>query len=300
MPDDLSNSESSPEVAPITPPPSDQNAEFDIDSELATNSEIDSTDDPVTEGVRPAQRIYDRNRATRRRIFFNPDALPPTYPAYVAWLDVMGSKSAMSQSLARSAHYIGRLHVAILMNRSRKPDLQTSPFMDGAYIRSSYQSSMLNFLWGMFDEIAFDFLTAARHEHRFMPRCGLSYGHIVQGINIPSNVSIILGAYSNRVYREGIYLGYPMVQANIAEADAPPFGVAIHESARAFSSVEDRPLSGLWWRWHVYRRPDFFDEFTSILKSYFDWCYSHSNSMGYSRDRIVHHRNLAFEYFDIG
>ncbi len=146
--------------------------------------------------------------------------------------------------------------------------------------------------------MAFDFLNAREHRHRFMPRCGLSFGGIIEGVQIPTTVSKILGARSNAVYREGIYFGYPMVQAFRSEGDAAPFGIAIHESARGFAPYRERPLSGVWWRWHIYRPVDFLHDFVSKLMEYFDWCETHSNSLGYAIDRIRAHRSMAAEYFD--
>ena len=255
--------------------------------------EIERNDESSNSEPQPAIRTEQQ----RKRIYFNPDKLPPPKQGYVAWLDVMGSRAAMSQSLARSAHHIGRLHVAILMKRHR--GLETTPFMDGAYIRTESQSGMLDFLWAVFEELAYDFLTAREHRHRFLPRCGLAFGSIVDGVSIPTTVSIILGAYSNSVYREGIYFGYPMVQAYNAENAASPFGVGIDGSARSFAPQGERPLSGLWWRWHLYRRPDYFEDFKSVLRDYLKWCESHAFSLDYSLDRIQAHRRMLFEYFEI-
>jgi hypothetical protein len=232
----------------------------------------------------------------RRRVYINTNHLPYPTETYVAWLDVMGSRSTMATSLLKSSNNIGRLHIAILMNRNW--DLQTSPFMDGAYIRSPGQAPMLDFLWGVFEEMAYDFLNAREHRHRFMPRCGLAFGGIIEGVQIPTTVSKILGARVNSVYREGIYFGYPMVQAFRSEGDAPPFGIAINESARGFAPYRERPLSGVWWRWHIYRPVDFLRDFVSKLMDYFDWCEAHSNSLGYPIDRIRAHRAMAAEYFD--
>jgi hypothetical protein len=234
----------------------------------------------------------------RRKIFLDPRQLPQPREEYVCWLDVMGARTTMARSLFKSTNNIGRLHIAILMNRNRNRELQTSPFMDGAYIRSQNQAPMLEFLWGVFEDLAFEFLKAREHRHRFMPRCGLSFGSIIQGVNIPTSVSKILGARSNTVYREGIYFGYPMVQAYMAESSAPPFGVSIDESARSFAPHQHRPLSGSWWRWQRYRPVEFIDDFMIKLRSYFDWCEMHTYSTGYPSERIRVHRAMAEEYFD--
>lgn len=273
------------EEAPVAAPPRPEEPPEQLEESTAT-PQLAEDHSPVAQ--HPARE--------RRRVYINTDHLPYPTESYVAWLDVMGSRSTMASSLLKSSNNIGRLHIAILMNRNWS--LQTSPFMDGAYIRSTKQTPILDFLWGVFEEMAFDFLNAREHRHRFMPRCGLSFGGIIEGVQIPTTVSIILGARANSNYREGIYFGYAMEQAFRSEGDAPPFGVAIHESARGFAPYRERALSGVWWRWHTYRPVDFLQDFVSKLMDYFDWCETHSNSLGYPIDRIRAHRAMSAEYFD--
>lgn len=231
-------------------------------------------------------------------IYFNSRHLPAPSLSYVAWLDVMGSKAAMTQSLQRSAHIICRLHIAILKHR-KHPQLEVSPFMDGAYIRCPSQHSMLSFLSDVFFELAHEFCNAREHQFRFMPRCGLAYGSLIQGVDIPTNASKILGAHSNKQYRESIYLGYPMVQAFTSEASAPPFGVAIHESARSFAPQKIQPLSGLWWRWFSREQSASLEPFVGTLKTYFEWLGGNALSIGYSESSHKLHRQMAYEYFSV-
>jgi hypothetical protein len=237
-----------------------------------------------------------RKKSPNQRLYFDTKELPNANMRYVAWLDLMGSKSAMQRSLHISANNIGRLHLAILMHR-KKPRLTVSPFMDGAYVRTENKSSMTEFLNHTFEELAHDFVTADCHEHRYLPRCGLSFGPIIEGADFRTKLSKILGAYSNSDYRQGILFGYPMVDAFSTEHDAPPFGIAIHSSAREFSAGNAMPFSGVWWRWFDQHRPEYLDEFKKTLFDYFDWMQTRCYQLLYPKDRIKVHREMAEEYF---
>jgi hypothetical protein len=99
-------------------------------------------------------------------------------------------------------------------------------------------------------------------------------------------------------FGNSILLGMPLVQAFLSEKEAPPFGVFIHESVRAFGQLWDRPVSIVLWRWWSKN-----EENTRIaaalhecLKSYFDWCRKNPTTSGYSPDRVQAHLALAEEY----
>ena len=239
-------------------------------------------------------------RDPSKRIYLNSNKIPYLVPRYVAWLDVMGSRSTMQRSLHASINNVGRLHVAILMHR-KQPGLTVSPFMDGAYIRTRGKPSMLDFLHFTFEELAHDFVTQEWHEQRFLSRCGLSFGNVLEGTEIPTSVNFIIGAKSNTDYRTGVIFGYPMVEAFQSEATAPPFGIAIHASARSFAKENSKPLSGFWWKWFKYRDvvPEYFDEFKSTLIDYFKWCERRTHTLMYAKDRVFAHRAMAEEYFEL-
>ena len=150
------------------------------------------------------EQLPQQAEARHDPLFFNAAKLPATSPYYVVWLDMMGATQAMAQSLFRSTNFIGRLHVAILKHINFQ--MQVMPFMDGAYIVTHSQSVLFAFLQGVFKELATSFL-AAKPEHRFLSRCGVAYGNVICGRDIPTSVSIILGSRTHTWYREGILFG---------------------------------------------------------------------------------------------
>jgi hypothetical protein len=105
-------------------------------------------------------------------------------------------------------------------------------------------------------------------------------------------------AYKESDYANAILLGMPLVQAYTAERTAPPFGVAVHESVRAFGQMGTRPVSVSLWRWW-----DKNSENVGIagallpnLRAYYEWCRKNPVASGYAPERIDAHWALAEEY----
>jgi hypothetical protein len=94
-----------------------------------------------------------------------------------------------------------------------------------------------------------------------------------------------------------------MVQAYQMERAAPPFGIAVHETARTFTnSGSDRLFTGKWFRW--WQRREQVDAIAvpalfKAINSHFDWCSSHSDELDYSPDRLKEHRRMSEQYFDL-
>lgn len=93
----------------------------------------------------------------------------------------------------------------------------------------------------------------------------------------------------------------PMVQAYAAQAEAPPFGLCVHESARALAPAGDEPLHDRRWRWDEFGNEAVRRSWTALqanLKSYFDWSSAErSLRIGYPLDRINVHRTMVGQYF---
>jgi hypothetical protein len=92
-----------------------------------------------------------------------------------------------------------------------------------------------------------------------------------------------------------------MAQAYRAEREAPPFGIAVHSSARAFAPEGDRPFRFIWLDWFRTSDPQVnAREMLEQLNVYFDWQVKHCNMTGYDSKRIEYHRKLSVEYFTAG
>jgi hypothetical protein len=100
-------------------------------------------------------------------------------------------------------------------------------------------------------------------------------------------------------YANSILLGMPLVQAYTAEKGAPPFGVHVHESVRAFGQIGTHRVTVPLWRWWS-KNADSMRIAAALvpsLRSYFEWCRKNPVTSGYPPHRIDAHRVLAEEYF---
>jgi hypothetical protein len=226
-------------------------------------------------------------------LVFNANHLPAPTPEYVAWVDIMGTQASMSRSLSVTANFIFKLHTAAL--QAPHAQVRVYPVMDGFYAAAIDQLSMLSFLRSVFVAAAEEFNGTANNAHRFVIRGGLAYGPVIHGNAIPAAASQVLGGHAG--YRDLILLGMPIVQAHLCEANAPPFGVFIHESARAFAPVGAQPFHHTWWQWVNAGNQAIWNGLMGNLNGYFDWCAQRAFRIGYPGDRITAHRELARQFF---
>lgn len=226
-------------------------------------------------------------------LYFNADHLPPAEPEYVAWVDVMGTQSLMTRSLRTTANFIFKLHAAAL--QAPREHVTLYPVMDGFYASARAQSEMLAFLRSMFEAVATEFKGQENLQHRFVVRGALAFGPVVHGRVLPPAASHALA--DNAVYRDQLLLGMPLVQAHLSESGAPPFGVAVHESARAFASAGDEPLKSIWWRWVSNANQEAWNGLDEALSAYFEWHAARSVPLAYAAERIRAHQDMAKQYF---
>lgn len=230
------------------------------------------------------------NEAKHKRLFFDERELKPPKASYVAWVDMMGTRNAMSQSLAGSANHIGRVHAAII--RSKEAASRVYPVMDGAYITSETQASILATLRGFFTSCAVYFAGTEKPEHRFLVRGGLAFGPVIHGADIIPACNAELG--HSQEYKRNLLFGIPMIQANRSEALAPPFGLYLDESARAFAGEGSVPFSGVWQQWWEKELPP---GFLKRLNEHFAWCEAHWRRIEYKLERLKEHSEMARQYF---
>jgi len=224
--------------------------------------------------------------------YFNAGALPKPDLAYVCWLDVMGASSVMERSLSMAANFVCKLHHAVL--ESPHEYVKLYPMVDGLYATCETQLSMKTFLTGAFTALAQIFVGEAAIHHRFIPKAAVAYGPVLHGERIPVSSSRILAAHED--YRKMLLFGMPMIQAHNGEQYAPPFGILIHESARAFAGPEEKPFSCVWWQWFD-RDRDLAARLNKELKKYYEWCEKNPHAILYHPHRIREHKQLAAEYF---
>ena len=229
--------------------------------------------------------------------YFDGRDLPRNPPAeYVVWLDVMGTQARMSRSLEQTANFVFKLHVAAIAARAAQEDTRLSiyPVMDGFYASSPVQRAMLDFLRAIFSDLAQEFNNSTQQIYRFSVRGCLAYGPTIHGRDVHDSASRELAR--EVAYRNSILLGMPVVQAHSNESQAPPFGIFVHESARALAPTGENPLHEVWWRWARYNDPTWI-ALGANLQQHLVWCEERSMPLNYPKDRIAAHRNMVEQYF---
>jgi hypothetical protein len=213
---------------------------------------------------------------------------------YVLWVDIMGSQGKMLRNVHTAAIPLMKLHVAALgAKRKTLGELQLFPVIDGIYVVSEHFSSIAFFLSDVFRSMAAEFVMLKNWE-RSIIRGAVAYGPVILGQECKQG-SPVLGESD---YANSILLGMPLVQAYTAERDAPPFGIYVHESVRAFGHIREHPINTPLWRWWG-RNSDCARIAAALLPSlqdYFAWSRSNPVTSGYLADRIDVHRVLVDEY----
>ena len=231
--------------------------------------------------------------------YFDNRKLSKTNPAYVCWLDVMGSQNAMLRSVQTAANFVCKIHDVVLGEWPRYTDkgIELYPVMDGVYITSARQGPLRYFLSATLRRLAETFLQEQTPWFRFLVRGCVAFGPLVAGKDIQRAASHTLA--DNSTYRDSILIGIPLVQAYRGESKAPPFGIYVDESARAFAGPKEEPFSFIWWDWYTHATPPLdAQKMHQALQSHFDWYMQHTNTTGYETSRIEHHSKLADEYFN--
>lgn len=238
-------------------------------------------------------------------IYFNEKGMSLPEFHYVCWLDVMGTRNQMLRSLPISANFIFKLHCGVLeefdlLTPEDQKALWFYPVMDGMYITASARQPLMTLLAHSLRRLAETFIQQKTPYYRFLVRGAIAFGPVVHGDSANADASWVIDKH-RRTF-DSMLLGLPMAQAYDAERIAPPFGIAIDESARGFAPHGDQPFRFIWWDWFSSSagRYGAFDSkaLLASLEEYFTWQKHHTNTTGYDPLRLEHHRQLANEYFN--
>ncbi len=249
--------------------------------------------------MRKSNPVVSATTYDERGIYFNSGILQRASYEYVAWLDVMGTANQMVRSLPIAANFVFKLHCAVLtsydqLERDDRDCLRLYPVIDGVYITSTSRGPVQNVLVGALQQCVTTFLNAKEPFHHFIVRAAIAFGPVYHGCDLPLGIANILE--SHKCIRDAMFIGAPLSQAYREERNAPPFGVAIDESARTFAPGEDQPFRFVWFDWYAHTDPQV--DRQAVLKKlnwYFDWQTEHCNMTGYELSRIDHHRKLSAE-----
>ena len=233
--------------------------------------------------------------------YVDADAIPVASNEYVCWLDIMGTKSKMENSVKTCSIFIFQLHTAVLKAIESGCKIHTYPVMDGVYFTAAHRTDIENALQNIFVSLGNMFIEEEKFNYQFLVKASVAYGPIIHGKDISDDINYQFA--KNHPYKESLLLGLPMIQAYNGESSAPPFGIYIHESARAFHAQDESPFVVKWWKWFLCKRLDWDEEKTKRLGdkiiNYFTNCRKQSLLLDYSESRIDSHEKIAKLYFEL-
>jgi hypothetical protein len=174
-----------------------------------------------------------------RPYFIGDDAGPQRY-RYVLWVDIMGSQGKMLRNVKTASIPLMKLHVAALtaVKKNKYQPVELFPVIDGIYVICEKLGPIEFFISDVFRSMAAEFLALDNWE-RSVIRGAIAYGPVILGAESTKGAAIL----GERDYARSILLGMPLVQAYQAERGAPPFGVFVHESVRAFGPTSKHPVT---------------------------------------------------------
>lgn len=185
----------------------------------------------------------DLERLARERPYFDGRNVPSALPGFVLWLDVMGTKNAMRASLRRALNFVMKLHAAVLEERSVH-GAHVFPMNDGVFIIHRDWAAASGTAHRVLRRLAITYGLESDPRHRFMLRGAVSHGPLLFGSVITGENRKLLSPYA-RDFGKRIVLGAPLADAVEAERGAPPFGIAVHESAALRGVAVERG----YWPW---------------------------------------------------
>ena len=136
-------------------------------------------------------------------------AIPSAHNEYVCWLDIMGTKTKMENSVKTCSIFIFKLHTAVLEAIEKGCDIQTYPVMDGVYFTSKRKKDMEKALSYIFSTLGKLFIDEKEFEHQFLVKAAVAYGPIIHGSDIGNEINRQFA--NNEIYKQSLLLGLPML-----------------------------------------------------------------------------------------
>lgn len=237
-------------------------------------------------------------------LFFNNKKLPLPKKEYVAFIDLMGTKNHMCRSVKDTSNFIFKLHAAIVAawRKSAYQGVFVYPIMDGAYITSKTKENMEKILVKIFSDLAEIFIKENNPFHQFIPRCGLAYGEVIHGHDVPYQASKVFEL--DLGYKNNILLGQAMINACMGEGIAAPFGVYLHETATNRAEIgKSHGVFSDEWVWYesneIKTSDGLAQRLGGALETYYTILKDEQHALHYPNDRIEEHERKVKVYFKL-
>jgi hypothetical protein len=155
----------------------------------------------------------------------------------------------MATSMDKAANAIARIHIATHIAASQPgSSAQLVAINDGIFISSQNKKELCQIIRSTLMLLAGRFISKHDPQDRFLARCAIAFGPTFSGQRLADQ---LMGAQKRKppATLQQVIFGSPVIQAYQAERHAPPYGVFVHESARAFAPNGERPFRSTLWRW---------------------------------------------------
>lgn len=222
---------------------------------------------------------------TENSITVNTSSLK-TKEEYVCWLDMMGTKSNMSDSFEKSTNFMLRFHSAVFSVVKERDDIRYYPVMDGVYITCPNAQLIKTTIKEIMTKLSIIFMDEPSCFHKFIIRGSLAYGAVAHGVFVDDD---ICDSLAGQKYLNYLLFGMPIILAHISEKYAAPYGVYIHESARKVKEFQGRHLL-------IYDKTTK-TEMLQKLITYFEWCEKYNNYLELEPIKIDQYKQLVTEYY---
>lgn len=237
-------------------------------------------------------------------LYFDNRKLPNPRKEYVAFVDLMGTRNNMCRSVKDTSNFIFKLHAAVVSawRKSAYTGVFVYPIMDGVYITSQNKKNMEKILTKIFSDLSDVFIKELNLFHKFIPRCGMAYGDIIHGHDVPYQASKVFEL--DLGYKNNILLGQAMINAYTSEANAAPFGIYLHESAtnRSISGSAAGAFSDDW-VWYESKlitvSTEIPQKLGDALRQYYQALRDESHPLHYPTERIDEHKHKVKDYFKL-
>lgn len=247
----------------------------------------------------------------RNSLEFNSKHLEAAPNAYVAWLDLMGASHIMSTSVHKSANFLARFHMAVERSREAvKFGGQILPINDGVFIVAEKKFDIVSIVGRTMIILATNFIATPRPHDRFLLRGGLAFGPTYFGHLLTKGFRAKKSLKASH-FMDTVMFGPALIQAFQAEHGSPPFGIAVHESARAFCPPNETTFRMNHWMWWAPNErcdypknapplSDLKDCLASDLDDHFSWLESCLIFHGLDKAKIQQWRDACGQYFKLG
>ena len=233
-------------------------------------------------------------------VYFNEKKLPRARNEYVAFVDIMGTRTHMKKSVRETANFIFKFHSAVISAYREKAykNVFVYPVMDGVYITAGSKEDITNILVRVYRNLSQLFLKENDFSYLYLIRGSVAYGEIIHGHNVPYEASKAFE--SNIGYKDQILLGSAMILAYDGEGKAAPFGVYVDDSAIKHEIGKYGAFSEKW-KWFTDVSLKIEENLPALMSDkiqmYLESMKNPDHPLHYPNERIENHKQLAKEYF---